>query len=76
MAVDVGVDIFRVASHCSEADTTLRYLEYVRSNGRKAIGVLMMCHMLPPRALLEQALLMQSAAAEESWSWIPLVHSV
>lgn len=64
MAVDVGVDIFRVASHCSEADTTLRYLEYVRNNGRKAIGVLMMCHMLSPSALLEQALLMQSAGAE------------
>ena len=64
MAMSVGVDVFRVASHCSEADTTVRHLEYVRGKDKQAIGVLMMCHMLGPEALVKQALMMQKAGAQ------------
>jgi 4-hydroxy 2-oxovalerate aldolase len=63
-AIDLGVDVFRIASHCSEANTTLRYLDYVRRQERHAVGVLMMSHMISPIDFLEQAKLMQKAGAE------------
>lgn len=63
-AIDLGVDVFRIASHCSEANTTLRYLDYVRKQGRHAVGVLMMSHMISPIDFLDQAKLMQKAGAE------------
>ena len=63
-AISIGVDVFRVGSHCSEADTTLRHLEYVRENNKTAVGVLMMSHMLTPQELVKQAQLMESAGAE------------
>jgi 4-hydroxy 2-oxovalerate aldolase len=63
-AIDLGVDVFRVASHCTEADTTLKYIEYVREQEKNAVGVLMMSHMSSPIQFLEQAKLMQEAGAE------------
>src|SRR6185369_9229511 len=30
-AIDLGVDVFRIASHCTEADTTKQHIEYLRS---------------------------------------------
>jgi 4-hydroxy 2-oxovalerate aldolase len=63
-AIDLGVEVFRIASHCSEANTTLRYLEYVREQDRHAVGVLMMSHLISPIEFLKQAKLMQEAGAE------------
>lgn len=63
-AIDQGVDVFRIGSHCSEADTTFRYLEYVREAGKTAVGVLMMSHMLTAKELTQQARGMQEAGAQ------------
>jgi 4-hydroxy 2-oxovalerate aldolase len=63
-AIDLGVEVFRIASHCTEANTTLRYLEYVREQERHAVGVLMMSHMASPIEFLHEAKLMQDAGAE------------
>ncbi len=63
-AIEQGVDVFRIGAHCSEADTTYRYIEFVRKAEKTAVGVLMMCHMLSPRKLAEQALGMQEAGAQ------------
>ena len=63
-AVDLGVDVVRVASHCTEADITQRHIEFVRDQGKEAIGVLMMSHMAPIDELLEQAAKMESYGAE------------
>lgn len=63
-AMEQGVDVFRVGSHCSEADTTFRYIEYVRKADKTAVGVLMMCHMLTPKELTQQARGMQEAGAQ------------
>src|SRR2546421_369475 len=41
-AIELGVDVFRVASHCTEADITDRHIAYVRQSGKEAYGVLMM----------------------------------
>jgi 4-hydroxy 2-oxovalerate aldolase len=57
-AVEIGVDSFRIASHCTEADTTKKHIEFVRNAGKEAVGVLMMSHMASAKVLGEQAKLM------------------
>lgn len=63
-AVDLGVDVFRVASHCTEADVTDRHIGYLRNAGKEVWGVLMMSHMASPAVLLEEARKMESYGAE------------
>lgn len=63
-AVDAGVDVFRIASHCTEADITDRHIAYIRQCGKEAFGVLMMSHMATPPVLLEEAKKMESYGAE------------
>lgn len=55
LAIDEGVDVFRVASHCTEANTTERYIQYVINQGKYAVGVLMMSHMASDEQLLEES---------------------
>jgi len=62
-AIDIGVDLVCVASHCTEADVTRQHLEFVRKKGKDAYGVLMMYHMTSTENLLEEALKMQSYGA-------------
>ncbi len=63
-AIDTGVDLFRVGSHCTEADITQRHISHVRTAGREAWGVLMMSHMVSADVLLEEARKMQSYGAQ------------
>jgi 4-hydroxy 2-oxovalerate aldolase len=63
-ALELGVDVVRVACHCTEADTTQRHIGYVRSKGKEAFGVLMMSHMASRDVLAEEALKMESYGAE------------
>jgi 4-hydroxy 2-oxovalerate aldolase len=63
-AIDLGVDIFRVGSHCTEADITDRHIAFARNAGKEAYGVLMMSHMTSPETLLEEAKKMESYGAE------------
>lgn len=64
IAIDIGVDVVRVASHCSEADLTENHIRYTRQRNKTAYGVLMMSHMLTPEELTEQALKMESYGAQ------------
>lgn len=64
LALDCGVDVFRIASHCTEADVTARHICWVREHDRTAYGVLMMTHMVPPEVLCEEAAKMESYGAE------------
>jgi 4-hydroxy 2-oxovalerate aldolase len=63
-ALAAGVDLFRVGSHCTEADITQRHISHVRSAGRHVWGVLMMSHMVSKEVLLEEAKKMQSYGAQ------------
>ena len=63
-AVSMGVDVFRVASHCTEADTTERHIGYLREVGKEVYGVLMMSHMADPQTLVEEARKLESYGAE------------
>ncbi len=64
LALEAGVDVVRVATHCTEANVSARFIEQVRLAGKTAYGVLMMSHMAPPDVLLAQARLMESYGAE------------
>ena len=63
-ALELGVDVVRVASHCSEADICERHISFSRSKGVEVWGCLMMSHMISPVLLLEQARKMESYGAE------------
>ena len=63
-ALALGVDVVRVASHCSEADICERHIGFSRSEGVEVWGCLMMSHMISPTMLLEQARKMESYGAE------------
>lgn len=63
-ALELGVDVVRVASHCSEADICERHISFSRSMGVEVWGCLMMSHMISPALLLEQARKMESYGAE------------
>jgi 4-hydroxy 2-oxovalerate aldolase len=63
-AVDLGVDVFRIASHCTEADLTKRHIEYVKKSDRTAYGVLMMSHMASVDKLVEESKKMESYGAD------------
>lgn len=63
-ALEAGVDVFRIASHCTEADVTDRHIDYIRKAGKEVYGILMMSHMASPAILLEEARKMQSYGAE------------
>lgn len=63
-AIEIGVDVFRVASHCTEADITQRHIGFIRDKGREVFGVLMMVHMISKEVLVEEAQKMESYGAE------------
>lgn len=62
-ASEAGVTVFRVASHCTEADTTETYMEYVSDQGHEIWGLLMMAHMIKPDQLAREAKKMESYGA-------------
>ena len=61
MAVDEGIDLLFVATHCTEANVSH---EYIKHSKVSTYGVLMMSHMASPFKLLEQAKLMESYGAK------------
>lgn len=62
-ALSIGVEVLRIASHCTEASVTESYIEHARSKGAFVHGVLMMSHMASASTLLEEALKQQRYGA-------------
>lgn len=58
-----GARLFRVACHCSEADTCETYIEHARNKGLEAWGLLMMVHMIKPDHLAREAKKLESYGA-------------
>lgn len=59
----LGVTTIRVATHCTEADIAKQHIEEARALGLDTVGFLMMSHMIPTSALVEQAKKMESYGA-------------
>jgi 4-hydroxy 2-oxovalerate aldolase len=63
-AIDIGVDIYRVATHCTEATLSKSHIEYLRNSGKTVFGVLMMSALAEVETLVENAKYMQDYGAE------------
>ena len=63
-AVQAGAEVFCVACHCTEADTTKKHITYLASEGIEVYGVLMMCHMATKEMLLGEAEKIESYGAK------------
>jgi len=68
MAVDCGVQVIRVATHCTEADVSGQHIGMARALGVETVGFLMMAHMVSPEALLVQAKQMEDFGAQ--WIYV------
>jgi 4-hydroxy 2-oxovalerate aldolase len=64
MALDLGVDVFRIAAHCTEADITESHIRFCKMEGKTVFGVLMMSHMADKEKLANEAKKMQDYVAE------------
>lgn len=64
VAADYGVDVFRVATHCTEATLSKSHIEYLAKNGKEVYGVLMMSALISADELVEQAKIMESYGAQ------------
>ena len=62
-AIKLGVDVFRVATHVSEASVSKKHIEFLANKDVIAHGVLMMSHMISISGLIEQIKLMESYGA-------------
>ena len=62
-ALDCGVEIFRVATHATEATTAEKHIEFLANKNVIVHGVLMMSHMNDISGLISQARLMQEYGA-------------
>jgi 4-hydroxy 2-oxovalerate aldolase len=63
-AIEYGVDVFRVATHCTEATLSKSHIEYLSKAGKTVYGVLMMSALIDAEELANQALIMQEYGAE------------
>lgn len=62
-AIDLGVDVFEIGCHCTEADISEQHINYIAKSNITAYGTLMMFHMASPDIVLENAKKMESYGA-------------
>jgi len=63
-AQDNGGSICRIATHCTEADTSQQHFTLARELGLETVGFLMMSHTQPPEVLAKQARIMVDAGCQ------------
>ena len=63
-AIDLGVDVFRIASHCTEATVTKSHIDYLSKTNKEVIGVLMMTALATAKELVDNAIIMQDYGAQ------------
>ena len=63
-AQDNGGSICRIATHCTEADTSEQHFTLARERGLETVGFLMMSHTQPPEVLAKQARIMVDAGCQ------------
>lgn len=64
VAIDIGVDIFRIGTHCTEADVTERHINYLKNKNKEVYGALMMIHMTDFDTILSECRKIESYGAD------------
>ena len=64
LAMDYGVDVFRVATHCTEATLSKSHIEALAKIDKEVYGVLMMSALITAEELAEQAKIMEDYGAQ------------
>ena len=60
-AKDAGASVFRIATHCTEADISVQHFKLAESLGVESVGFLMLAHMSSPEDLAKQGRIMVDA---------------
>lgn len=63
-AINIGIDVLMIASHCTEANITKEHIKFAKDRKIIVYGVLMMSHMANSKQLIQQAGLMQMYGAD------------
>lgn len=63
-AIDAGVDVFRIATHATEASIAEKHIEFLSKMGATVHGVLMMSHTLSAEEIIDQARLLVNFGAD------------
>ena len=63
-AIELGVDVVRVATHCTEATLSKSHIEALAKANVEVFGVLMMSALITPQELLKQAKIMEEYGAK------------
>lgn len=63
-AIDLGVDVFRIATHCTEATLSKSHIEYLKNKDKTVFGVLMMSALADTETLVDNAKVMEEYGAE------------
>ena len=62
-AIELGVEVFRIATHVTEASVAEKHIEYLANSNVTVNGVLMMSHMIDLPGLIAQVKLMKNYGA-------------
>lgn len=63
-AAELGVEVIRIATHCTEADVSEQHFGLAREIGLETVGFLMMAHSATPETLAKQARIMADAGCQ------------
>lgn len=63
-AIDYGVDVFRVATHCTEATLSKSHIDFLSKTNKEVYGVLMMSALISTEKLIEQSKIMEDYGAQ------------
>ena len=63
-AIKMGVDIFRIASHVTEANITKTHIEYIKNKNKVVYGVLMMSALADTQTIVDESKKMQEYGAD------------
>lgn len=61
---ELGVEVIRIATHCTEADVSEQHFRLARETGLETVGFLMMAHSASPEVLAGQARIMADAGCQ------------
>lgn len=63
-AAELGVEVIRIATHCTEADVSEQHFRLARDTGLETVGFLMMAHSADPETLAKQARIMADSGCQ------------